>query len=105
MDEGSFSIDRPSTSMEASNFSEQSTGMETSPEKKKVKTESRAETSSSALSGPEEEDIGKSLLPDMEEIKEFSEDLEQILPTDSEFGKKKIFFEQVLIHVYLIVFI
>ena len=74
--------------MEASNFSEQSTGMETSPEKKKVKTESRAETSSSALLGAEEEDIMENLLPDMEEIKEFSEDLEQILPTDSEFGKK-----------------
>ena len=73
--------------MEASNFSEQSTGMETSPEKKKVKTEPRAETSSSALSGAEEEDIRESLMPDMEEIKEFSEDLEQILPTDSEFGK------------------
>nr|XP_022340019.1 ATP-dependent RNA helicase DHX36-like [Crassostrea virginica] len=85
VDEGSCSIDRPSTSMEASNFSEQSTGMETSPEKKKVKTEPRAETSSSALSGAEEEDIRESLMPDMEEIKEFSEDLEQILPTNSEF--------------------
>ena len=83
--------------MEASNFSEQSTGMETSPEKKKVKTESRAETSSSALSGAEEEDIRESLMPDMEEIKEFSEDLEQILATDSEFGKNFLL-KQVLIY-------
>lgn len=74
---------RPSSSMGASNVIEEPGGLEstftTSTEEK--------EDSTTCISNVKEEEEEGLILPNMEEIKEFSEEIEQILPSDFDFGK------------------
>lgn len=69
---------RPSSSMGASNVIEEPGGLES------TSTEEKEDSTTSSVKEEEEEGL---ILPNMEEIKEFSEEIEQILPSDFDFGK------------------
>lgn len=72
---------RPSSSMGASNVIEELGGLES------TFTTSTEEKEDSTISNVKEEEEEGLILPNMEEIKEFSEEIEQILPSDFDFGK------------------
>lgn len=72
---------RPSSSMGASNVIEELGGLES------TFTTSIEEKEDSTISNVKEEEEEGLILPNMEEIKEFSEEIEQILPSDFDFGK------------------
>lgn len=72
---------RPSSSMGASNVIEEPGGLES------TFTTSTEEKEDSTISNVKEEEEEGLILPNMEEIKEFSEEIEQILPSDFDFGK------------------
>lgn len=67
--------------MGASNVIEELGGLES------TFTTSIEEKEDSTISNVKEEEEEGLILPNMEEIKEFSEEIEQILPSDFDFGK------------------
>lgn len=67
--------------MGASNVIEEPGGLES------TFTTSTEEKEDSTISNVKEEEEEGLILPNMEEIKEFSEEIEQILPSDFDFGK------------------
>lgn len=70
---------RPSSSRGASNVIEGPGGLEST-----TSTEEKEDSATSSVKEEEEEGL---ILPNMEEIKELSEEIEQILPSDFDFGR------------------